>query len=194
MAPNFCPSCGAKLAPEQKFCQDCGVLLTPKSSNIVTSDSVQRSTTPSSTARPRAHSEALELGIIGGALGGFIGVLVLWAFVGATQQYYADPSSYSADAGSLILLGLLEGLGVLGFSIVGALGAAQKLDARSRGNAGGLFLAGVGVLICMLLITIPRATGGTFNFSYSLGFTFLGIIISVLFFLSASLLLPEAAR
>ena len=112
-----------------------------------------------------------------------IGALFFWALLITIQSYYANPGNYYENAGSLILLSGLEVLGILAFSILGALGAAQKLDARSSVNAWGLFLAGVGVLICVLSIAIPRATGDTSNLSFALEFIFVGLVISLLFFL-----------
>jgi hypothetical protein len=158
---------------------------------MVINDSVQLFTAPSSTARPDAHFAASVLGIIGGVLGVLIGALFLVLLVGAIQSYYAG--YYSENAAPFILLLGLEAFGILAFSILGALGAAQKLEARSTVNVGGLFLAGVVVLLCMLSIAIPLATGNTSNFNYSLAYALAGLVISVLFFLSGYLLLRKPA-
>ncbi|MGB9370426.1 MAG: hypothetical protein WCB79_00590 [Halobacteriota archaeon] len=204
MAPNFCARYGVKVIPEQTFCKDCDVLLTTAPTNIVTNDSAQLSIAPSSTAQPDAHSiapsstarldahfAASVLGITGGVLGVLIGALFLVLFLGAIQSYYAG--YYSENAGPFILLLGLEAFGILAFSILGALGAAQKLEAKSTVNAGGLFLAGVVVLLCMLSIATPMATGNTSYFKYSLAYVLAGLVISVLFFLSGYLLLRKPA-
>lgn len=121
-----------------------------------------------------------------------IGALFLVLLVGAIQSYYAGYYSENAAAPFILLLGI-EVFGILAFSILGALGAAQKLEARSTVNAGALFLAGVVVLLCMLSIAIPLATGNTSYFNYSLAYALAGLVISVLFFLSGYLLLRKPA-
>ena len=133
-------------------------------------------------------SAARVSGIIGGVVGAILGALflVVLLFVGI-PEYNAG---YYAGYGWRIILTILASLGILAFSVLGALGAAQKLDARPTVNAGALCLAGVFVLLCMLYLFIP---GATVDLGGASIFIFAGLVISVLFFLSGFLLLRKPA-
>jgi hypothetical protein len=137
-------------------------------------------------------SKARVLGISGGVIGAIVGLLFFWGFLVEAQEYYSG-NYFPANWGPDLLLWFVAVLGILAFSILGALGAAQKLDARPTVNAGALFLAGVVVLLCMLYFGSEAAMGGPDIFIFSLIFVFIGLMISVLFFLSGYLLLRKPA-
>ncbi len=190
MASNYCPRCGAKIIPEQKFCHDCGELLT--TTNIPANGSLKRSKDLSATARPSAYPTARVLGIIGGVLGALIGAFFLVVLLFFDIPYYYA-GYYSENAGPWLLSLLVISFAILGFSIIGALGAAQKLDARPKVNAGALFVAGIVVLLILLSMAFGSAGGDTTNFSFSAVFGSAGLVIGVLFFISGFLILREPA-
>ena len=123
-------------------------------------------------------SVAKVLGIIGGIIGALIGglFLVVLLFFGIPQY---NAGYYLVGQGGRLILPILASFGILAFSVLGALGGAQKLDARPTVNAGALFLAGVVVLFCTLYLFIPWGAAI---------FVFVGLFISVSFFLSGYLL------
>jgi hypothetical protein len=191
MAPNFCAHCGEKVLPEQRYCPNCGTMRTTVSANIVTNDSVQHYAALSSTARPRAYSAAFKLGVVGGVLGVVIGILFIVLVLDNFLLYYAG--YVYQDLGPVILLQFLTTLGILAFSILGALAAAQKLDARLKVNAGVLFIAGIVILPCFLFLTIA---GGIPPDAFIIAgiIAFIGFVISVLFFFSGYLLVREPPK
>jgi len=130
----------------------------------------------------RAPPSVPVLGITGGVLGGLIGTLFCIFSLGILWEYYAG--YYPASSAPLILLTFLASFGILAFSVIGALGAAEKLDSRLKVNAGGLFLAGGAITVLMLYLMISQATGqDTATFIFSLAFIFAGLVVSILFFL-----------
>ena len=134
------------------------------------------------TTAIRAPPSVPVLGITGGVLGGLIGTLFCIFSLGIIWEYYAG--YYPASSAPLILLTFLASVGILAFSVIGALCAVQKLDSRSTVNAGGLFLAGGAVLVFMLYLMISQASGqDTATFIFSLAFIFAGLVVSILFFL-----------
>jgi len=162
VAPNFCANCGEKVIPEKKFCPNCGVSLATTSSNIV------------------KNGAAYTIGFAGGVFGAIIGIGFLLAFFSNLSDFFASSSKNTLG---FILAGLAS-FGFLAFSILGAFGAAQKLDARLTVNVRGLFLAGVGFLLCTLYVTIIAAANPATS-NGALLFFFIGLFISVLFFLSS---------
>jgi len=140
----------------------------------------------------RAPRSVPVLGITGGVLGGLIGTLFCILSLVITQEYYAG--YYPGSSVTFILVTFLASFGILAFSVIGALGAVQKLDSRLTVNAGGLFLSGGAVLVFMLYLMISQATGqDTATVIFSLAFIFIGLVVSILFFLCGYTLLRKPA-
>ena len=133
MATNYCKNCGANLSPESKFCENCGqpVDATP----TVTQESYKapQATTASLTPSSRLGA-AFWLGLIGGIFGLLIGAILI---------------GFASSLGSQPFEFWLRFIGLIVFSIIGIVGALRIVETSDLNNALLMFLAGVGMLLCV---------------------------------------------
>ncbi len=144
-----CSRCGASLSPKHKFCPNCGQPIYAAPSATQGVSKVGEASTPPSTSlssqlAPSSRlGAAFWLGLVGAIFGLLIGAVLLaistLSFVTATGEAWAR------------IIGLIV------FSILGLVGPLRIIEKQDTINAGLMFVAGVGMLICVYQLVILSA-------------------------------------